>query len=371
MRNTYIEINLNFLKNNLQKIAESINGSKIMPIIKANAYGHGMIGLAKNLVHPSIEMLGIAYPSEGVELRDAGETRKILIIIPPEVDEIAEIIENKIDITIGHLEHIEEINKIAKRKNAKIKAHIYINTGMNRDGITPEEFRLFISKINNYENILFEGICSHLVASDSDDKSFSEKQISILDEAIKLAEQNGVFFKYKHIANSGAIASLKNSYYNLVRPGIALHGLMPREDYAKQLQLKPTLSLKTHIKKIQHLNTNDTVGYSFHYFAKEKTKIAVLPIGYGDGFSFHLANKAQCLIRGKRFNIVGSVCMDQIFVDIKNENIHEGEQVVLIGSQGADEITAYEIAERIKTIPYDITTSILKRVPRIFVENNV
>lgn len=371
MRNTFIEINLNNLKNNLQQIAKHINGSKIMPIIKANAYGHGMLGLAKNLVHPSIEMLGVAYPSEGFELRNAGETRKILIIIPPEVDEISEIIENNLDITIGHIEHIDEINYVAKRRHSRIKAHIYVNTGMNRDGISPEEFKTFIQNLNRYDSIDFEGICTHLAASDFDDKTFANQQINTFKELINFAKENGVTFKYIHSANSGAIATLPNSHFNIVRPGIALHGLMPREDYASLLDLKPTLSLKTHIKKVHSIKKNDTVGYSFKYIAKNSTKVAVIPIGYGDGISCNLTNKAQCLIRGKRYNLIGSICMDQMFIDIKNDNIHQGEQVVLIGKQGADEISVYEIAKQANTIPYEITTSILKRVPRIFVENNV
>lgn len=371
MRNSYIEINLNNLKHNLNQIANHIGSAKMCPIIKANAYGHGMIGIAKNLVHPSIEMLGIAYPSEGIELRDAGETRKMLLIIPPEIDEIAEIIDNQIDITVGSLEHIPEINSIAKKKRTKIRAHIYINTGMNRDGLTSEEFKLFIEKIGEYDSIVWEGICSHFAASDADDKSFSNQQISIFKELISLAEAKGINFKYKHIANSGAVASMPEAHFNLVRPGIAIHGLSPRQDYAEKLNLKPTLTLKTHIKKIQKLVPNDTAGYSFKFIAKEATKIAVVPIGYGDGVTFDLTNNAQCLIRGKRYDIVGSICMDQIFVNINNDNINDGEQVVIIGKQGAEEITAYELAKRANTIPYDITTSILKRVPRIFVENNV
>jgi alanine racemase len=316
-------------------------------------------------------MLGVAYPSEGLELRNAGETRKILIIIPPEVDEISEIIENNLDITIGHIEHIEEINFIAKRKNARIKAHIYINSGMNRDGISPVEFKTLVQNLKNYNAIDFEGVCTHLAASDFDDKTFANQQINTFKELISFAENFGVKFKYIHSANSGAIASLPNSHFNLVRPGIALHGLMPRADYANLMNLKPTLSLKTHIKKIHKIKKKDTVGYSFKYIAPNSTKIAVIPIGYGDGVTCNLTNNAQCLIRGKRFNLVGSICMDQMFIDIKNENINEGEQVVLIGKQGADEISVYEIAKQANTIPYEITTSILKRVPRIFVENNV
>jgi alanine racemase len=371
MRNSFIEINLNNLKYNLDKIAQHVSPAKMLPIIKANAYGHGMIGIAKNLVHPSIEMLGIAYPSEGIELRTAGEIRKMLLIIPPEIDEISEIIDNQIDITIGSLEQIPEINSIAKKKKIKVKAHIYLNTGMNRDGITPDEFKQFISNYQEYDFIEWEGICSHLAASDSEDKSFALQQISLFKELIAFAESKSIHFKYKHIANSGAIASIPESHFNLVRPGIAIHGLTPRPEFAKALGLKSTLTLKTHIKKINKLSANDTAGYSFRFIAKEPTKIAVVPIGYGDGVPFDLTNNAQCLIRGKRYNIVGSICMDQLFVDIKNDSINDGEQVVLIGRQGAEEITVYELAERAKTIPYEITTSILKRVPRIFVENNV
>lgn len=371
MRNTFIEINLNNLKNNLQIIANHINGSKIMPIIKANAYGHGMIGISKNLNHPAVEMLGIAYPSEGVELRSAGETRKIIIMIPPELDEITEVIDNKLDITIGHLKYFPEIDKIARRRGIKINAHIYLNTGMNRDGISLEEFQKLLGEIESYKHINFEGLCSHFATSDFDDKSFAEEQISIFKKALEIAKTRKIKFKYIHFANSGAIYNLPKSHYNMVRPGFAIYGLMPRKDFADAMGLKPTLALKTHIKKIFKLQKGQTTGYSMKYIAPQNTKIAVIPIGYGDGVPLSLTNNMQCLIEGKRFNVVGSICMDQMFIDIDKENINEGEQVVLIGRQGAEEITAYELADRANTIPYNILTSILKRVPRVFVENNV
>lgn len=371
MRNTFIEINLNNLKNNLQIIADKINGSKIMPIIKANAYGHGMVGIAKNLDHPSVEMLGIAYPSEGVELRLAGETRKIIIMIPPELDEITEVIDNKLDITIGHLKYFPEIDKIARRRSTKIAAHIYLNTGMNRDGISLDEFQKLLGEIDSYKNIRIEGICSHFATSEFDDKTFAHEQIKLFNKALEIAKNRNFHFKYIHFANSGAIYNLPESYYNMVRPGFAIYGLMPRPDFASAMGLKPTLSLKSHIKKIFKLQKGQTAGYSMKFVAKTPTKIAVIPIGYGDGIPLSLTNNMQCLIEGKRFNVVGSICMDQMFIDIDKENINEGEQVVLIGNQGGDEITAYELAQRANTIPYNIVTSILKRVPRIYVENNV
>lgn len=371
MRNTFIEINLNNLKNNLQIIVNKINGSKIMPIIKANAYGHGMVGIAKNLNHPAIEMLGIAFSSEGVELRSAGETRKIVIMIPPELDEITEVIDNKLDITIGHLKYFPEINKIARRRGVRINAHIYLNTGMNRDGISFEEIYKLINEIDNYKNINFEGICSHFATSEFDDKSFANEQISQFNKALDLFVARKINFKYVHIANSGAIHNLPESYHNLVRPGIAIYGLMPRQDYANEIGLKPVLSLKSHIKKIFKLQKGQTAGYSIKYVAPRNTNIAVIPIGYGDGIPLALTNNMQCLIKGKRFNAVGSICMDQMFIDIDKEKINEGEQVVLIGRQGADEITAYELAQKTNTIPYNILTSILNRVPRLFTENNV
>lgn len=371
MRNTFIEINLNHLKNNLQIIADRINNSKIMPIIKANAYGHGMVGIAKNLNHPSVEMLGIAYPSEGVELRLAGETRKIIIMIPPELDEITEVIDNKLDITIGHYKYFPDIDKIARRRGVRINAHIYLNTGMNRDGISFEEFKKVLDEIESYKNINIEGICSHFATSDFDDKTFAYEQLSLFNKALDLLKTRKIKFKYIHFANSGAIYNLPESYYNMVRPGFAIYGLMPRQDFAEAMGLKPTLSLKTHIKKIFRLQKGQTAGYSMKYIAPRSTKIAVIPIGYGDGIPLSLTNNMQCLIEGKRFNVVGSICMDQMFIDIDKENINEGEQVVLIGQQGAEEITAYELAERANTIPYNILTSILKRVPRIYAENNV
>ncbi len=371
MRNTFIEINLKNLNNNIQKIADSIGSANIMPVIKANAYGHGMIGIAKNLNHPKIDMLGIAYPSEGIELRNIGETRKILLLIPPEVEEITDVIDNNLDITIGHIHYINEINEIARKRHAKIKAHLYVNTGMNRDGNNFEEYKHLVPNLESYKNIEFKGICSHFATSDMDDKTFAQFQINNFKQFLDYAESHNLHFKYRHISNSAGIVNLPNAIFDIVRPGFAIYGLMPQKHLADKLDLKPVLSLKTFIKKIFSVNSGETAGYSLKFTADKPTKIAVLPIGYGDGIVLNLTNNAQCLIKGKRYDLVGSICMDQLFADIGNDNIDEGEQVVLIGKQGNEEISVYELADRANTIPYNITTSILKRVPRFFTEGNV
>ena len=372
MRNTFIDINLDNLAHNFQRITDFSNTAKIIPIIKANAYGHGIIEIAKNLHSPRIAMFGVAFTEEAILLRNSGETRDILILVPPEIEEVEELLNNNITFTLGRIELLPKINEFAKKLNKIARIHIFINTGMNRDGITPEEMIQNKDIIYQYDNIKFEGICSHFASSeDFSDKSFMLKQLDCFNNILHISDDFYNHFKYKHIANSAAIINCPESVYNSVRPGIALYGLMPDERYAKQMDLQPILSLKSSVKKIQKLKQGDTAGYSFHFIAKNDTKIAVIPIGYGDGYSCDFSNNSYCLIQGKRFPLVGSICMDQVLADIGNANINIGDEVVLIGKQGDEEITVYELAKRINTIPYQITTSLLSRIPRIYRQGNV
>ena len=371
MRNTIIDINLSNLEHNFKQIAKFSNNAKIIPIIKANGYGHGIIDIAKNLDSPRIAMLGVAFAEEAIQLRESGETRDIIIIVPPELQEIEEILKYNITITLGRLELLPKINEIAKQLNKIAKIHIFINTGMNRDGIIPEEMVQNTSILNKYENIEFEGICSHFATSEFADKTFMKRQLDCFDNILNLSPDFYNHFKYKHIANSAAIINCPESIYNSVRPGIALYGLMPEKELADKMDLKPIMTLKSNVKKVQKLKKGDTTGYSFHYIADKDTHIAVVPIGYGDGYSCAFSNNAECLIQGRRFPLVGSICMDQVLVDIGNSQVNIGDEVVLIGKQGKDEITVYELANKIHTIPYQIITSFLNRIPRIYRKDNV
>ncbi len=371
MRSTIIDINVNNLNHNLLQIEKFSNTAKIIPIIKANAYGHGLTEIAHNLSSPRIAMLGVAFAEEALLLRESGETRDILIIVPPEIEEIEELLKNDITFTLGRLELLPKINEIAKKLNKVAKIHIFINTGMNRDGITPEEMSINGDIFSKYDHINFEGICSHFATSEFSDKSFILNQFDNFNKVLTLSSNYHNQFKYIHIANSAAIINFPESIFNAVRPGIALYGLMPEKKFAEEMNLKPILSLKSKVKKIQKLHKGDTAGYSFHFISNKDTQIAVIPIGYGDGYSCEFANNSECLINGMRFPLVGSICMDQILADIGNAQVNVGDEVVLIGSQGSEEITVYDLAKRIDTIPYQITTSLLSRIPRIYRNGNV
>jgi len=366
MRSTIIDINLDNLAHNFKQITQFSNTAKIIPIIKANAYGHGMVEIARNLNSQRIAMLGVAFAEEAMLLRNEGEARNLLIIVPSELEEIEEIIKNDITFTLGRLDLLPEIENIAQKLKKIAKIHIFINTGMNRDGITPDEMTHNSDIFTKYAHINFEGICSHFATSEFSDKTFITKQLECFDNILHLSVDFYNHFKYIHIANSAAIINLPQSIYNSVRPGIALYGLMPEKKFADAMDLKPILSLKSNVKKIQKLKRGDTAGYSFHFTAKNDTQVAIVPIGYGDGYSCDFSNNSECLIQGKRFPVVGSICMDQIIVDIGNSHINIGDEVMLIGKQGNEEITVYELANRIHTIPYQITTSLLSRIPRIY-----
>lgn len=238
---------------------------------------------------------------------------------------------------------------------------------MNRDGLSPIDALNFIRKHSSYESpIKVIGAMTHFATSDFEDREFANKQLSIFEEFINKCKNEGILFDYIHSANSGAIYNLVDNISNMVRPGISLHGYLPRKELLKEENLIPTMKLRSEIVHIQYVHPGDTVGYSMKYTAKKSCKIGIIPIGYGDGYSVLFTNNSECLINGKRHNLVGSVCMDQCMVDLSDENVKVGDEVVFLGEQNEEKIDVYELTDKINVIPYEILTSILERVPRVY-----
>lgn len=367
MRKTRVIINKKNLIENFNFIKSQSKVTKHIAIVKANAYGHGAIEIAKTLSQQGIYAFGVAYTEEAVLLRKAGIKEPIIILVQQAEEDIPDIVEYDLQPAISTVKSLQTLNQVARSNNKTIKVHLFIDTGMSRDGISCEEALSFVNQTLPLTNIYYEGICAHF-ASASLDPIFTRYQLESFNKAIFSLKENGINFNTIHTASSASILNYPETHFNTIRFGIALYGYPPDVQIGYKFNLKPILTLKSNISLIRRINKGDSVSYSRKYIADKDTNIATVPIGYGDGYSRMLTGKAQCIIKDKLYPIVGAICMDELMVNLGDDKLEIGDEVILIGSSENHSITADDLAESIGTISYEITTLIAPRVPRIYVD---
>ncbi len=367
MRTTTAYIKKSNLIYNINRIKQLAKNSEILAVVKANAYGHGLIGISQILRANGIQFLGVAFANEGVMLRHAGDTQSILVLIPAFPDEAQHFCRYNLQASISSDDFLIALSNESKNRNIISKVHLHIDTGMNRDGIKANDALSFMKEYGKLPNIEFLGISTHFATS-ANNIHFAKKQLAIFNQTIEELSNAGFEFKYKHASNTGAIANLPEAHFNLVRPGLALYGYSSSAEIREILNVKPILSLKSEIVLTRRIKAGESVGYDRLYVAKKPTTIATVPIGYGDGYFKTLTGRTQCLINGKRYNVVGSICMDELMVDCGDDDVRPGDEVVFIGEQGEEQILADEIAAWVGTIPYEVTTAISARVSRVYIE---
>lgn len=371
MRLTRAEVDLNALGSNVRAIRNHLpQGMMIMGLVKANAYGHGLVAVAQALVRLGIDYLGVGFLEEGVVLREHGITSPILILGGVLGHQVKDFFEHDLDITISSIELARRIEEESRENfHTRVRVHLKIDTGMERLGVHSDRALPFIEGVSKLPHIEIVGMYSHLATADEADKSFAHEQIRRFCALIDRMRERGIVPPLIHIANSGAIVDLPESYFTMVRPGIMLYGYYPSKQTSESIPLKPVLSLKSRVVFLKEVESGTSISYGRLYTTKEKTKIATVPVGYGDGYNRKLSNRGEVLIRGRRYPVVGAVCMDQIMIDVGlNPDIHVGDDVILLGSDHRESISAWELAEKVGTIPYEIFTGITARVPRIFIQ---
>jgi alanine racemase len=369
MRPTFAEINLQAINTNLKNIRKKIGRHPlIMAVVKANAYGHGIIPVAQSVIkNNTAQYLGVALVEEGIELRTAKIRYPIHVFTAPLRSQLGLYVEHDLEATICDIAVARRLNTIAK-KNGKIAGvHIKIDTGMGRIGLAPHEAVQFVESVSALSNIFIKGIWTHFATSDAKDLSFANEQLQKFCSIVTQLELNGIHIPLVHCANSGAILQMPDSYFDMVRPGIMMYGYTPSDETRKTVELVPSLSLKGRIGFIKKVEKGTSISYSRRYYTKVKTTIASVTVGYADGYFRTLTNKTSVLINGKRFPVAGTVCMDQIMIDAGNKKVKVGDEVVLIGKSGREKITAWDIAHIIGTIPYEVTCAVSQRVPRKYI----
>ncbi len=366
-RPTWAEIDLNAIAYNLNQVRKVIGpGVKILAAVKANAYGHGMVMVAKELESLGVDLLGVACVDEALQLKKAGVRCPILIFSHILPDEARSVVAHGIISTVSNMEVARALNNVATKRH-RARVHLKIDTGMGRIGVWHEEALTFIKTIVMLKNIKVEGIYTHFPSADERDKKFTMKQLSVFNNLLQSLERKGIDIPYRHAANSMGIMGYKDSHFNMVRPGLMLYGMHSSDWGGRIINLKPALSLKSRITFLKVVPPGRSISYGRTWTTKSETLIATIPIGYGDGYTRLLSNKAQVLLRGKRANIVGRVCMDQTMLDVGHvKGVKLGDEVTLIGRQGKDRISAEELASLCGTIPYEITCWISHRVRRVY-----
>jgi len=369
-RPTTAQINLEALEHNLNLVRKMVGEKvKLLCVVKAHAYGHGIKEVSKKLASCGIDFFGVATIDEAIILRNSlGSEVSILVLGSIFKEEANDIAKYDIVQTIADKDIAIALSQSAKKFKKNIRAHIKVDTGMGRIGIWHEDALNFIKWVKDLGGIEVEGIWTHLSSAD-DDSAFTNEQIYIFRELVKELEEAGIDISLKHVANSMAVIGFDRARLNLVRPGLVLYGLYPKADLKEKVSFIPVMTIKTKIVFLKEVPKGRFISYGKKFMTAKLTKIATLPIGYGDGYPRALSNKASVLIRGERAPVVGTICMDQIMVDVGHiPNVSVGDEAVLLGRQADKEISAEELAQLSDTIPYEIVCSIAPRVPRVYVD---
>lgn len=365
---TYATVNLAALAHNLSCIKRYLPPAcEIMAIVKANAYGHGAVRIAHALIRQGIGRFAVASLDEGIELRQAGLAVPIVVLGALFEEQIADLVAHRLTPVVSDERILPSLAKAVHAQPAPYPIHLKVETGMGRLGLSPEELLSLLDNPALRNPLQIEGVMTHLADADGEDSAFTEQQLGAFRAVLEQIRQRGLTLPLVHVANSAAIIRFADAHFSLVRPGIMLYGYHTLPASVPAPDLTPILSLRTTVAQLRTIPRGQTVSYNRAFVAKRPTRIAILPIGYADGYSRQLSNHGFVLVQGRRAPIVGLVCMDMIMVDVTDlAPVQVGETVTLIGQQGGESIWADEVAEWIGTIPYEVLCGIGSRVPRLY-----
>ncbi|MCG8604374.1 alanine racemase [bacterium] len=367
MRPTVAEIDLRAIGHNLNAIKERVAPAKIMAVVKANAYGHGIDAVARVAAANGASYLGVALLEEGVELRRHDFTLPILVFGGFFARQVDEFLRYDLDSTVFDLAQTTALSNRARQIGKSARVHIKIDSGMGRVGVLWPQAAEFVKRVAELDGIEIVGLYTHFSSSDEQTTNYSEIQLDRFCRILDDLESCNLEIPLKHAANSGAVLTFPKSYLDLVRIGLSMYGYAPTSNLKDELAISPAMTVKSEVIAVKEVEANTDISYNRTYTTKAHTDIATIPIGYGDGYNRLLSNSGEVLIRGKRQRLVGRVCMDQIMVNVgADSGVRVGDEVVLLGRQGDEEITIYEICEKLRTIPYEVTCLLTERVPRVY-----
>lgn len=372
-RAVWAEINLDNLAHNMQEVRRITNkNTKISVVIKADAYGHGAVDIGNTLLENGANRFAVATLSEAIQLRKYYSDTEIMVLGYTPEHLAKKVIKNQIIQTIYSLDQAREFAKIALSLNTNIIVHIKIDTGMHRLGLLPTKETVDeIINISKLKGLIIEGIFTHFATSDEINKEYTKKQVRKFNFVINELEKQGLSIPLKHVSNSAAIIDLPEFNYDMVRAGIMIYGLYPSTNISRNIvDLKEVMCLKAKIAQVKEIEAGSGVSYGLKYTFDKQAKIAILPIGYADGYTRLLSNKSHVIVNGIKAPIVGNICMDQCIVDISGIEAQRGDEVVLFGGNDQDGISIESIAKLLDTINYEVICMLNKRVPHVYIKNN-
>lgn len=365
-RSAWIEVDLGRLRGNLRAIRDHARpGLKWLCVVKDGAYGHGAETVARVALAEGASFLGVSTVGEAVALRDAGIAARILVLGDRVPGELSWCVERDLTCCVGEAGLVDELNRVAARVGKRVPVHLKINTGMNRHGVRWPEVGELATRIAGSSALLLEGALSHFAQSDEADKTFARVQISRYEEALREIAGRGLTVSLRHLCNSGGFLDLPEAHFDMVRLGILPLGVYPSSVCRRLPGIEPVMSVKARLVAVQELEAGDTVGYGMRFTATTPRRIAVVPLGYGDGFP-RVRNLGYVLVAGRRAPLVGGVAMDAFMVDITD--IPEAQlhaEAVVVGRQGAEEITVHDLARWKGSVSYDVLAGWRGRLPRI------
>ncbi len=367
-------IDLDAICNNIDNTRKILGDeTKLMVILKADGYGHGAVPIAKALLEMAVDSFGIAILEEGIELRKAGIDKPLLVLGYTPKGQYKKLVEYNITQTIFQYNTAKDLSEEALSQGKTAKVHIKVDTGMSRIGFFDDEESIKeIKNISELKGIEIEGIFSHFACADEEDKTSANRQLERFLKFTKKLEEEGIQIPIKHIANSAAIIDIPEARLDMVRSGIATYGLYPSDEVKKDaLVLKPAMEIKSHVSYVKEVEAGVGVSYGSTYVTKGKTRIATIPVGYGDGYPRQLSSRGRVLIHGMSAPIIGRVCMDQFMVDVTNiPEVCQGDTVTLIGRDKEEFISVEEVADMSYSFNYEFICNVGKRIPRIYYRNN-
>jgi alanine racemase len=372
MRPTWVEIDLAAIKHNLREIRRTTHPrASIMAVVKANAYGHGVDEVARTVLANGTDRLAVAIPHEGIYLRQRGITVPILIMgltLPEQADEI---VQHDLHPAVATWESAQALAAAAARCRKEVQVFVKIDTGMHRVGIASGDTVSFIKRLTNLKDLCVAGVFTHFSVADIQDKTYTHGQFDTLNNIIHALHRENITIPLISAANSAAVLDLPETHFDIVRPGIILYGLAPSAEISNKIPLIPAMQFKTRIVYVKKVTKGCKIGYGCTYVTPRDAIIATMPVGYADGYNRLLSNHGEVLIHGVRCPVVGRVCMDQIMADVTPiSSVAIGDEAVLFGCQGNEEISIDEIAQKIGTINYEVVCGISERVPRVYINRD-
>ncbi|MFQ5328479.1 MAG: alanine racemase [Thermodesulfobacteriota bacterium] len=367
-RPTVAVIDRSALRHNFAALREVAPPSvKVMAVVKANAYGHGAVEVARVLEAEGCDFFGVAICEEGATLREAGIKAPIVVLGGTYPNQSECVLHYNLTPVVFDIRTITDLNDAARGAGRVADIHLKVDTGMGRLGLLPHQVPPFLDKLNGLDNIHLAGVISHFATADEEERSYAEKQLASFLAVVETIRGRGYDPELIHTANSAAAVALPASHFNLIRPGIMLYGSYPGRQFSEKIDLRPVMAVKTVILQLKRVPEGFPVSYGRRYVTDRESLIATIPVGYGDGYSRSLSGSGELLVRGRRVGVTGTICMDLTMIDVTSiEGVSVGDEVVLLGRQGEEEIRVEEIAEKAGTISYEIFCNISARVPRVY-----